>query len=81
MITNKTIAKLLTVVSALLILVGLLLPPMGVIDNSVLIAVGELIAVKALFLAWDKVDQGQGITFRHGNTTVTLGDDGDGDHE
>lgn len=45
-IKNITIGDIINfccfVVSVVLILVGFLLPPTGVIDNSVLIAVGEL---------------------------------------
>lgn len=34
--------KILTLTSILFILLGLLLPPIGIVDNSVLIGIGEL---------------------------------------
>ena len=69
---NKLLAKILAVISALLVIVGFLLPPTGVIDNSVFIGVGELTAIQALFLLWDIVDKGKKGELKHGNTTLTI---------
>ena len=71
---NKILAKVLAVISALLIITGFLLPPMGVIDNSVFIGVGELTAIQALFFAWDTIDKGKLTEFKHGNTSIQIGD-------
>lgn len=60
-------------VSAGLIVAGFLVPPMGVIDGSVLTAVGELFAFAALSQLPYVIAQGKGITLNHGNTSITVG--------
>lgn len=78
----RTLAIVLSLASLALIVAGLLLPPIGVIDGSVLTAVGELIGLKALTLAWHAVDKGLDAKVTHGDTTINLiNDDDDGDKE
>lgn len=55
-----------------LIIASFLLPPMGVIDNSVLAAVGELDGVIALGAVIKAIDNGVDATFQHNNTSVTI---------
>ena len=74
---TKTLAAILSCISAALIVAGFLIPPMGVIDNSVFIAVGELMGIKALFMVWDTIDKGIEARFTHGNTTVTFNEHDD----
>lgn len=50
--------KILTVSSIGLIIAGFLLPPMAIIDNSVLIATGELAGLGALWETAHAVDHG-----------------------
>lgn len=62
------------ILSAALIIAGFILPPMGIIDNSVLMAVGELgffavIAEIPLYLESKK-----DLTISKGNTTITVAD-------
>ena len=75
--TMRTLAIVLSLASLALIVAGLLLPPIGVIDGSVLTAVGELIGLKALTLAWHAVDKGLDAKVTHGDTTINLINDDD----
>jgi hypothetical protein len=67
----------------LLIVASFILPPMGIVDNSVLAAVGELDGVIALGAVIKAIDKGVDATFQHNNTSVTItnkdedGEDGD----
>ena len=70
--TMRTLAILLSLASVALIVAGLIMPPMGVIDGSVLTAVGELIGLKALTLAWHAVDKGIDAKVTHGQTTIDV---------
>lgn len=71
----RTLAILISLASVALIVAGLIMPPMGVIDGSVLTAVGEMIGLKALTLAWHAVDKGIDAKVTHGQTTVNLTND------
>lgn len=62
-------------VSIGLIIGGFLMPPKGVIDGSILKAVGELIAFAALAFGWRAVELGYDLKINHGNTTVELNND------
>lgn len=57
---------------------GFFCPPMGVIDGSVLKAGGILLAFAALGVAGQNLANGKDVTFHHGDTEVTIGDDEDG---
>ena len=66
----------------LLIVASFILPPMGIVDNSVLAAVGELDGVIALGAVIKAIDRGVDATFQHNNTSVTITnkeDDGEED--
>lgn len=71
----KMVAMVLTIVSIGLIIGSFFVPPQGVIDGSVLAAVGELFAFAALFMAWEAVDRGVDAKVTHGNTTIELNND------
>lgn len=60
--------------SIVLIVAGFIVPPRGVIDGSVLTAVGELFgfATLASVLKMSKYKQ---MELKHGNTTLTIGED------
>ena len=53
-------------------IVGFILPPTGVIDNSILIGVGELDGMIALGAVIKAIDKGVDATFQHNNTSVTI---------
>ena len=61
------------VVSTGLIVAGFIVPPTGVIDPSVLTAVGELFAFAALSQLPYVIASGKGITLNHGNTSISVG--------
>ena len=50
--------KILTISSIVLIFTGLLCPPIGIVDNSVIISVGELAGFGALFQLAKAIDVG-----------------------
>lgn len=56
----------------LLIVVGFVMPPTGVIDGSVLTAVGELMGFAALAQVPALLHKGKDVTLQHGNTSVTI---------
>ena len=68
----------LSFIAVTLIVVSFLIPPQGVVDSSVLAAVGEIFAFAALFAVWEAVDKGIDAKIVHGNTTVTLDGNNDG---
>ena len=74
-ISARTFSYLLFAVSAVLITVSIFIPPQGVIDSSVLVAVGELTAMGGMVKMFDSIDKGQTAKFQHGQTSITIGDD------
>ena len=65
-----------------LIIAGFLFPPPGQVDNSVLIAAGEINGTIALGAVIKAIDKGVDATFQHNNTSVTITnkeDDGEED--
>lgn len=59
-------------VSGGLLVAGFLVPPTGVIDPSVLTAVGELFAFAALSQLPFVIASGKGITLNHGSTSISV---------
>lgn len=57
-----------------LIIGSFFVPPMGVIDGSVLAAVGEIFAFAALGTVIKAIDKGVDAQVQHNNTTLTIGD-------
>ena len=60
--------------AAVLFIGGFFCPPMGVIDGSVLKAGGILLGFAALGVAGQNLANGKEVTFNHGDTEVTIGD-------
>ena len=63
--------------SIVLFVGGFFCPPMGVIDGSLLKAAGILLGFATLAVAGQNLANGKDITFHHGDTEVTIGDDED----
>ena len=59
-------------IGLLLIIIAFLLPPAAQIDQSVLIAVGEINGFIALGAVIKAIDKGVDATFQHNNTSVTI---------
>jgi len=63
------------IVSVGLIIGGFFVPPTGVIDGSVLKAVGELIAFPALSFGYRAIELGYDVKVQHGQTHLTVSND------
>ena len=70
-------------VSVGLIIGGFFAPPMGVIDNSVLTAVGELLLFPTLLYGFRALELGYNVRFQKGETSIEVHENGheDGGHE
>ena len=60
------------IVSIVLITAGFCVPPTGIIDGSVLTAVGELIVFPAIGFGFRAVELGYDMKINHGNTTIEI---------
>lgn len=70
--TNNSWFKILTISAIALIVASWFVPPMAVIDGSVLAATGELLAFGALWVVVKAIDKGTPATMTHGGTTITV---------
>ena len=70
--TSKWIGIAVTITAISLVITGFLIPPTGVIDGSVLTAVGELLGFKAVSMLPVFAKRGTDVTFQHGETSVTI---------
>ena len=68
---------ILSGVAVLLLIASFLVPPMGVIDGSVLGAVGEIFGFAALGAFIKAMDMGIDAKVTHGDTTLQIGNDAD----
>lgn len=64
-------------VSVGLVVGGFLVPPMGVIDGSVLTAVGELLLFPTLIYGFRAIEMGLEVRFQKGETTIEIHKDDD----
>lgn len=62
-------------VSVGLIIGGFFVPPMGVIDGSVLTAVGELLLFPTLLYGFRAIELGYKVKFSKGDTSIEVNDD------
>lgn len=66
-------------VSVALIVTGFIVPPTGVIDGSVLTAVGELLLFPTLLYGFRAVEMGLNVRFQKGETSIEIHKQEDGD--
>lgn len=74
---DKVIFYVCLGVAILLLGISFALPPTGVIDSSILKAVAELLGFAALAIVGKNLAMGKEVTFHHGETEVTIGDNDD----
>lgn len=65
---------ILTFIAIALIIASWFVPPMGIIDGSVLAATGEIFAFAALGTVIKAIDKGVDATITKGDTSMTIGD-------
>lgn len=66
--------KLLLLFNVVLVVVSFLLPPLGVIDGSVLTAVGEISGFSLLGMIPYYLKSGKNVTVAKGNTSINISD-------
>ena len=69
------------VISVGLIIGGFIAPPMGVVDGSVLTAVGELLLFPAMLFGYKSIEMGMEVHFQKGDTQINIVHDDDEDKE
>ena len=72
---DKVIFWVCLVLAAGLFIGSFFCPPMGEIHPSVLKAGGILVAMQALAIVGKNLADGKEVTFHHGDTDLTIGDD------
>jgi len=78
----RIVTAICFVISVLLIIAGFLLPPMGIIDGSVLTAVGEILLFPVVVYGFRAIELGLEVKIQKGDTSVEIHkDDGDGDKD
>lgn len=68
-------------ISVVLLIAGFLMPPMGVIDGSVLTAVGELLLFPVIIYGFRAIELGLEVKIQKGDTTVEIHKDDDDDNQ
>ena len=71
----KIVFMICLIVSISLIVGGFFVPPTGVIDGSVLTAVGELLAFPALGFGFRAIELGYDLKINRGDTTIEVNND------
>lgn len=71
----KWVTLFLTIVAISLIIGSFFVPPLGVIDSSIIAATGEIFGFSALWVFAGAIEKGYDATIKRGETEVTLTDD------
>lgn len=77
---HKWVFLITLLVSVGLIITSFFIPPLAVVDGSVLASVGELFAFAALGEVGAAIERGHGATISHGNTTIEIKKEDEGDN-
>ena len=80
-LSNNLFFWLFSGIGLLLIIVAFFIPPTAYIDQSVLIAVGEINGFIALGAVIKSIDKGRSASIRHNNTELTINGDEDDKEE
>ena len=64
--------RILSISSLLLIIASFFVPPLGIVDGSILAAVGELEALGVLWIVLRAVEKGTGASFKKGDVEVDI---------
>ena len=71
---------LLTLISSILLIgISFFIPPMAVVDGSIIACVGELFAFGALGEVGAAIERGHGASITHGGTTIEIKKEDDED--
>lgn len=70
--TLEVAAVVIAIAAFLLFVAGFFVPPLGVIDGSVLKAGGEMLGFVAIFFGWYAFKNGGTAEFQHGSTSATI---------
>ena len=68
------VAIIMALVAIGLVIAGFLVPPLGVIDGSVLTAVGEIVFLVTIFFVWDCVTKGKIAKIQKGDLEASISD-------
>lgn len=68
-------------IALILLVASFILPPMGVIDDSVLKAVAEIFAFAGLLTVLRAIDRNMGIEFKKGDMSLEISDSDDDSKE
>lgn len=71
----KLVTAICFAVSIILLIAGFLLPPMGIIDGSVLTAVGELLIFPVIVYGFRAIELGLEVKFTKGDASVEISKD------
>lgn len=76
----RTLAIVILAIGIVILITGFILPPLGVIDNSLIQAFGEIIAAVGVLFAWHAfdraMDRGTDVTVKQGNIEVQVDNKG-----
>jgi len=76
---NNLFFWLFSVAGLALIVASFILPPLGIIDNSVLVGIGEIDGFIALGAVIKAIDKGVDAQVQHNNTSITISNREEGD--
>ena len=69
---NNMFFWVFSIIGVCLMIAGFILPPLGVIDNSVLIGTGEINGFVALGAVIKAIDKGVNTSLKHNGTEVVI---------
>ena len=76
-LANNGFFWLFSIIGVILIIVAFILPPLSVIDNTVLIAVGEINGFIALGAVLKAIDKGSSASIKYNGTELDINVDED----